>query len=131
MNVNLSQPESVGLVGVRNFYITTDEGVTLGAWWVTQKIYTPTYTTKKVCLLYLKLIKYFSRQLLPQSILNQTDVPKSDEEFEQVLRNAQRPVFLYMHGNSGNRAGSHRLELYQLFQKLDFHVVCFDYRSML
>lgn len=34
-----------------------------------------------------------------------------------------------MHGNSGNRASSHRLELYKLFQNLDYHVICFDYRG--
>lgn len=46
-----------------------------------------------------------------------------------MLKNAKRPIFLYMHGNSGNRASNHRLELYKLFQSLDYHVVCFDYRG--
>lgn len=53
----------------------------------------------------------------------------TDEAYEAVLNNAKQPVFLYMHGNSGNRASSHRLELYKLFQALDYHVICFDYRS--
>lgn len=60
--------------------------------------------------------------------MNQT-IPDNEEAYEALLKNTSRPVFLYMHGNSGNRASSHRVELYQLFQRLDFHVVCFDYRS--
>lgn len=60
--------------------------------------------------------------------MNQT-IPDNEEAYEALLKNASRPVFLYMHGNSGNRASSHRVELYQLFQRLDFHVICFDYRS--
>ncbi|RLU20900.1 hypothetical protein DMN91_007514 [Ooceraea biroi] len=52
-----------------------------------------------------------------------------DEAYEAALSNAKQPVFLYMHGNSGNRASAHRLELYKLFQDMDYHVICFDYRS--
>lgn len=39
------------------------------------------------------------------------------------------PILLYLHGNSGSRAGSHRIELYQILQSLDYHVVTFDYRG--
>lgn len=39
------------------------------------------------------------------------------------------PIFVYMHGNSGNRGTSHRLELYRRLQRNDFHIVTFDYRS--
>ncbi|XP_024942158.1 monoacylglycerol lipase ABHD12 isoform X2 [Cephus cinctus] len=98
-DINLSKPEEVGVVGARNFYLKTHQDVKIGAW-----------------------------QILPQSLLNST-IPMTDEDYEAVLSNAERPVFLYMHGNSGNRGSGHRVELYNLFQSLDYHVVCFDYRS--
>ncbi|XP_022238609.1 monoacylglycerol lipase ABHD12-like [Limulus polyphemus] len=43
----------------------------------------------------------------------------------------QRPVILYLHGNSGSRGGSHRVELYRVMSesKVDAHVVVFDYRG--
>lgn len=68
------------------------------------------------------------RQILPQSLLMK-NIPISEEDYLAQLKNANKPVFVYMHGNSGNRGSSHRVELYKLFQKLDFHVICFDYRS--
>ncbi|XP_015918388.2 lysophosphatidylserine lipase ABHD12 [Parasteatoda tepidariorum] len=42
----------------------------------------------------------------------------------------QRPVFLYLHGNAGDRAGGHRVSLYKvLSEEIDAHVVAFDYRG--
>lgn len=99
LKVEFSDPKSVGLEGVRNFYLHTDQQVKIGLW-----------------------------QILPQSLLNNS-IPATDEAYEAVLSNSTQPVFLYMHGNSGNRASSHRLELYKLFQDLDYHVIAFDYRS--
>ncbi|KOC68408.1 Monoacylglycerol lipase ABHD12, partial [Habropoda laboriosa] len=99
LNLDFSKPESVGMKGTRNFYLKTDQQVKIGLW-----------------------------QILPQSLLNDSTIT-TDNDYEAVLRNAKRPVFLYMHGNSGNRASSHRLELYKLFQNLDYHVICFDYRG--
>ncbi|XP_029038033.1 lysophosphatidylserine lipase ABHD12 isoform X2 [Osmia bicornis bicornis] len=99
LNVDFSNPESVGMKGTRNFYLTTDQQVKIGLW-----------------------------QVLPQSLLNNTNIT-ADDDYEDILRNAKQPVFLYMHGNSGNRASSHRLELYKLFQSLDYHVIAFDYRG--
>ncbi|XP_043473987.1 lysophosphatidylserine lipase ABHD12 isoform X2 [Leptopilina heterotoma] len=97
LSIDFSNPEAIGIQGARNFYLTTDEGVKIGAW-----------------------------QVLPKSLLNQNI---SKEAYETVLKNATLPVILYMHGNSGNRASSHRVELYKLFQNLNYHLVCFDYRS--
>ena len=78
----------------------------------------------------LKIIKseFSFRQILPRSLLEQ-NISATKEAYESVLQNSSRPVILYMHGNSGNRASSHRVELYKLFQELDYHLVCFDYRS--
>lgn len=79
-------------------------------------------------LLYTTWVKSVFRQTLPRSLLNDSSIV-TDDDYEAVLSNANQPVFLYMHGNSGNRASSHRLELYKLFQNLDYHVICFDYRG--
>ncbi|XP_076668618.1 lysophosphatidylserine lipase ABHD12 isoform X1 [Andrena cerasifolii] len=98
-NVDFAKPELLGVKGTRNFYLKTDEQVTIGLW-----------------------------QTLPRSLLNDSSIV-TDDDYEAVLSNANQPVFLYMHGNSGNRASSHRLELYKLFQNLDYHVICFDYRG--
>ncbi|KZC04183.1 Monoacylglycerol lipase ABHD12 [Dufourea novaeangliae] len=105
LNVDFSKPESVGMRGARNFYLITDQQVKIGAWWVAM-----------------------FKQVLPHSLLDDSTLA-TDEDYETVLSNAKQPVFLYMHGNSGNRASSHRLELYKLFQSLDYHVICFDYRG--
>lgn len=41
-----------------------------------------------------------------------------------------RPVFLYLHGNAGTRSGGHRVQLYKvLSEKVDSHVIAFDYRG--
>lgn len=97
--VNFDKPETVGLEGVRNFYLYTNENVKIGVW-----------------------------QILPQSLVSNSTIWKNDD-FDLALSKPTRPVFLYMHGNSGNRASSHRIELYKVFQNLDYHVLAFDYRS--
>ncbi|XP_076751516.1 lysophosphatidylserine lipase ABHD12 isoform X2 [Xylocopa sonorina] len=99
INIDLSKPELVGIKGTRNFYLKTNQNVKIGLW-----------------------------QTLPQSLLNDSTIT-TDDDYEAALRNSSQPVFLYMHGNGGNRASSHRLELYKLFQSLNYHVVCFDYRG--
>ncbi|KAK0162311.1 hypothetical protein PV327_008659 [Microctonus hyperodae] len=98
--VDFTKPETIGLEGVRNFYLNTDENVKIGVW-----------------------------QILPRSLLNESAEFVDDNYFDSVLINATRPVFLYMHGNSGNRASSHRIELYKVFQDLNYHIIAFDYRS--
>jgi len=45
------------------------------------------------------------------------------------LTNSQRPVILYMHGNTGSRAREHRVEHYKFLRGLGFHIVTFDYRG--
>ncbi|XP_063995762.1 lysophosphatidylserine lipase ABHD12 isoform X1 [Diachasmimorpha longicaudata] len=98
-SVDFDDPQSVGLQGARNFYLSTSEGVKIGAW-----------------------------QILPTSLVNES-AKWTDDDFNAALSNPKRPVFLYMHGNSGNRASSHRVELYKVFQQLDYQVIAFDYRS--
>ncbi|XP_076279866.1 lysophosphatidylserine lipase ABHD12 isoform X2 [Lasioglossum baleicum] len=96
---DITKPESVGMKGTRNFYLNTDQNVKIGVW-----------------------------QILPQSLINDSTIV-TDDDYDNVLSHAKQPVFLYMHGNSGNRASGHRLELYKLFQSLDYHIICFDYRG--
>lgn len=41
-----------------------------------------------------------------------------------------RPVFLYLHGNSGTRGAGHRVSLYKLLaDAVDIHIIAFDYRG--
>ncbi|XP_005105030.1 lysophosphatidylserine lipase ABHD12 [Aplysia californica] len=50
------------------------------------------------------------------------------ESFEDELDNG-KIVFLYLHGNSGTRGSYHRVQLYKLLSRQDFHVVTIDYRG--
>lgn len=96
-NVDYSSPEKYGLPGARNLYVKTDDGINLGVW-----------------------------QILPSNLLEVNETNRnSSEYFDNVLNNGQ-PVMLYMHGNSGNRAGEHRVVMYQHMRKI-FHVITFDY----
>ena len=70
----------------------------------------------------------FFRQILPHSLLHK-HIPKTKEAYESVLQKSNHPVFIYFHGNGGNRAVSQRVQLYQILQNLDYHVIAFNYRS--
>ncbi|XP_014281241.1 lysophosphatidylserine lipase ABHD12 isoform X2 [Halyomorpha halys] len=98
--VNFKSPSSLGLDGARNFYLTTEDNVTLGVW-----------------------------QILPQLLLPKLKASEfSEKDYENALGDGT-PVFIYMHGNSGNRGSAHRVELYKILQQNNYHVVAFDYRS--
>lgn len=99
-NFNYSAPEKVGLSGVRNFFLTTDNDVKLGVW-----------------------------QILPSSLINESRNAINEEKWYKDQLGDGKPIFLYMHGNSGSRAAAHRVELYKVLRDLDYHVVTFDYRS--
>ena len=99
-NFDFTAPEKIGLIGVRNFYLTTDEGVKLGVW-----------------------------QVLPNSLVNQSQGINNKEEWYKNQLQDGKPVVLYMHGNSGSRAAAHRVELYKVLRDQDYHVFAFDYRS--
>lgn len=64
----------------------------------------------------------------------ESDFPQinSDNEpdfYEQMLRASGSKIIFYLHGNSGSRAASHRVELYQVLREMGFHVIAFDYRG--
>jgi abhydrolase domain-containing protein 12 len=68
------------------------------------------------------------RHLLPENLVGASS-GKPAAFWEDSLRNSGRPIILYLHGNSGSRAGPHRKELYLILQAMDLHLICFDYRG--
>ncbi|VDO65799.1 unnamed protein product [Heligmosomoides polygyrus] len=70
--------------------------------------------------------------MLPASLSSdyrEKGIHPSDEEMERSLALTSYPIILYLHGNSFDRTIAHRVELYNLLNKLDLHVVAFDYRG--
>ncbi|RVE49915.1 hypothetical protein evm_005383 [Chilo suppressalis] len=57
------------------------------------------------------------------------DYSRLDERLHEELSKTQNTVVLYCHGNSNHRASPHRLQMYKVFQELNFHVITFDYRG--
>jgi len=74
-----------------------------------------------------RLCKTVFRHILPASLMNDS-VNANDSFYEEALSHGE-PVILYMHGNAGSRGGSHRVELYTLLRRMNYHVITFDYRS--
>eukprot|EP00088_Acartia_fossae_P033425 TRINITY_DN34217_c0_g1_i1.p1 TRINITY_DN34217_c0_g1~~TRINITY_DN34217_c0_g1_i1.p1 ORF type:complete len:395 (+),score=56.75 TRINITY_DN34217_c0_g1_i1:196-1380(+) len=66
-------------------------------------------------------------QILPEDIKG-SHKTHSVEWFEEQLQDG-RTVILYLHGNSNDRAGPHRVELYHVLRKMGYHVFAFDYRG--
>lgn len=63
-----------------------------------------------------------------------TDYPLINAEneqqfYERMLQIDGSKVILYLHGNSGTRAASHRVELYKMLRNNGYHIIAFDYRS--
>lgn len=50
------------------------------------------------------------------------------DDFIKALSDSA-PILLYLHGNTGTRAISHRLEVYKFFTQKGYHVLTFDYRG--
>ncbi|XP_044008566.1 lysophosphatidylserine lipase ABHD12-like [Aphidius gifuensis] len=98
INIDLKKPETLGINGARNFYLHTNENVKVGVW-----------------------------QLLPQLYLNENKII-DDDYFDNVLSNTSIPIIVYLHGIFSNRALDHRIGLYKLLQKMNYHVITFDYR---
>ncbi|XP_033735747.1 lysophosphatidylserine lipase ABHD12-like [Pecten maximus] len=63
-------------------------------------------------------------------LIPQSEVASGVEfnQYEDLLKDG-KPIFLYLHGTSGSRAGWHRVQLYKLLVSMDFHVIAFDYRG--
>ena len=55
--------------------------------------------------------------------------PVSEDDFIHALSDGSA-IILYLHGNTGTRATTHRVDLYKyLSGKLGYHVITFDYRG--
>lgn len=62
--------------------------------------------------------------MLPKSLIG-----KNYKKAEDSLSDGLFPIIVYLHGNSGSRAGSHRIELYKILQSLEYHILTLDYRG--
>lgn len=96
---NLNKPSDYGLNHTRNLYLNPRRNIQIGVWHV-----------------------------LPQ-VLADSNTFVSDLEYDQSLNEQKLPVVLYMHGNTGTRAGWHRLQIYQVFSSMNYHTITFDYRG--
>ncbi|KAI8924904.1 Alpha/Beta hydrolase protein [Entophlyctis helioformis] len=95
--------------GVRSVYIKTSDGLTLGAWHVLPRRAAP----------------------LPRpGVLSATDDSQSHHHADLSLKSAER-VYLYFHGNAGNRATFHRNDFYKMMTGFgsNHHVLAIDYRG--
>ncbi|WVO17329.1 hypothetical protein L204_105021 [Cryptococcus depauperatus] len=103
---DFANPEKYGLAPfkTRNFKLNTFDGESIGAWHLLPR---STYT--------------FLNPLPPQSALE-------EDIFKQAL--VDRPTVIYLHGNAGSRATSHRVRGYSAFSNhLDCNVIAIDYRG--
>ncbi|XP_042886673.1 lysophosphatidylserine lipase ABHD12-like [Penaeus japonicus] len=102
MAEDLSKPEDYNLKGTRNFYLQSEDDVSVGVW-----------------------------HILPESLMFLAPDVESEERikwFENSLTKG-KPIFLYLHGNRLSRSAYYRVELYRLLRSMDFHVVTLDYRG--
>ncbi|XP_053620797.1 lysophosphatidylserine lipase ABHD12-like [Plodia interpunctella] len=112
LKIDYEEPASCGVEGARNIriqYSSRVDGcpVRIGIWHILPKT------------VYERLQDKF--KLVDKEELNKI--------LDKELANSKTPVILYCHGNSNSRAASHRILLYRLFQKMDYHTIAFDYRG--
>uniref|UniRef100_A0A1I7XLN9 Lysophosphatidylserine lipase ABHD12 n=1 Tax=Heterorhabditis bacteriophora TaxID=37862 RepID=A0A1I7XLN9_HETBA len=70
--------------------------------------------------------------MLPESLsamYREKGIHPLDEDMEEAIGTEKYPVVLYAHGNSFDRTISHRRELYNVLNDMDYHVIAFDYRG--
>lgn len=52
------------------------------------------------------------------------------ELYENILKESESPIVLYLHGTTGSRGDpEHRLDLYKVLRKADFQIISMDYRG--
>ncbi|XP_075987827.1 lysophosphatidylserine lipase ABHD12-like isoform X2 [Anticarsia gemmatalis] len=113
LHADFEEPSSCGIEGARNLSIEYQSKidkckVKIGMWHILPKT------------VYEKLKGSFEAS---------TDKEELNKLLDEELARSKTPIMLYCHGNSNSRAASHRIELYQFFQKMDFHTITFDYRG--
>ncbi|XP_072933743.1 uncharacterized protein [Epargyreus clarus] len=57
------------------------------------------------------------------------DYADLDSRLHEELKSKHNTIVLYCHGNSSHRGTPHRLQMYKVFQELNYHVITFDYRG--
>ncbi|KAJ3158417.1 hypothetical protein HDU86_002886 [Geranomyces michiganensis] len=99
---------------VRTVRIGTSDNVTLGAWHILPRV--PAAVA-------------FGRTA-GQEQDGGDDAAARNARFDRQLADADR-VYLYFHGNAGNRAHAHRVDFYKMLQRISprTHVVAIDYRG--
>ncbi|CAH4037565.1 lysophosphatidylserine lipase ABHD12-like isoform X1 [Pieris brassicae] len=112
-HIDYEDPAASGIEGARNINIEYQSivdncPVKLGIWHILPKS---------------------SYEKLKGSFEESADKEQLSKQLDEELANSKHPIVLYCHGNSNSRAASHRIELYQFFQKMDFHTIAFDYRG--
>uniref|UniRef100_A0A1B6D7Z0 Serine aminopeptidase S33 domain-containing protein n=1 Tax=Clastoptera arizonana TaxID=38151 RepID=A0A1B6D7Z0_9HEMI len=105
-NIDYNKPSNLGLIGARNFYLTTKDNVKLGVWHT--------------------LPVSHQLEALTYNLLG-NDLKSRDAKYNQWLK--EETVFIYMHGNAGTRAFDHRVQLYKILNDRNYHVIAFDYRG--
>ncbi|XP_045457270.1 lysophosphatidylserine lipase ABHD12-like [Melitaea cinxia] len=108
-NLDFERPSSCNVLGCRNykidFHSAVDKcAVELGVWHIIP------------CSLFRELFVVHDNLTLEKRLHNE-------------LKRTHSTVILYCHGNSNHRASPHRLQLYKVFQEMNFHVITFDYRG--
>ncbi|CAJ0590218.1 unnamed protein product [Cylicocyclus nassatus] len=102
-NTDYSDLSANGVTSLgRSFFLRGDEG-NVGVWHILPKSVASRYREKGGLLL--------------------------DEEMEKILSEEKYPVIVYLHGNSFDRTYAHRIQMYNVWSKLDYNVVTFDYRG--
>ncbi|XP_059045902.1 lysophosphatidylserine lipase ABHD12-like [Achroia grisella] len=108
-NLDYENPSSCNIVGGRNFNIkfqskVDDCPIKLGVW-----------------------------HIIPCSMFKDMfiirDYKTIDIRLHHELKKTKNTIVLYCHGNSNHRASPHRVQMYKVFQKMNFHVIAFDYRG--
>lgn len=92
-------PSKYGLAPARNFYLITDDGVSLGVW-----------------------------HILPHNFISSVNTTDEQEPYPDAIFNSGQDIVIYCHGNAGNRVNDYRIALYAVLRR-HFHVITFDYRS--
>ncbi|XP_055691831.1 lysophosphatidylserine lipase ABHD12 isoform X2 [Lutzomyia longipalpis] len=145
-NIDFSRPEKSGLTGVRNLYVThRDEeencDINLGVWHIL-----PGFVVRRmhhqlgVSVESTKNVSDSESDVIPAPVedalnglaerfVDPIGDERKNEFFEEVLAKVPGGVVLYLHGNTASRAAPHRVELFQVLQRMGYHVVALDYRG--
>jgi abhydrolase domain-containing protein 12 len=116
-NVNLSQPETIGIKCSRLLRLAHEN-----------ELASPGNGGANEAVIQLGVWHVLPRSSLPSCV---TDHQTNKTTIEDKLAwSDSRPIVLYIHGNGGNRAGNHRSRLYKrLAYEHDYHIITFDYRG--